>query len=323
MRMTVDWRRAQVRSAEQIAEDVRKIEFDVEGDLPPFDPGSHTNIVVTIGGQRAVRTYTCIPAGPGRMAIAVKRHPNSRGGSRFIWSLHAGNRVEMTVPENRFELSWRASHYLLLAGGIGVTPIYGMARALAASGQSLRMVYGASSVAAMPFLNELRELLGDRLELFPADQGKAIDLAAEIAVLPENAELYVCGPLGMLTAVKQAWAHARRPVSRLRYEVFGDNGKFAEMPFEVRVANKNVTVQVRPDQSLLDALIGAGVEMIYDCQRGECGLCAVQILELEAGTVDHRDVFFSDEEKHENRRMCSCVSRLTTGSAVIDIGYRL
>jgi ferredoxin-NADP reductase len=172
MRMTVDWRRAQVRSAEQIAEDVRKIEFDVEGDLPPFDPGSHTNIVVTIGGQRAVRTYTCIPAGPGRMAIAVKRHPNSRGGSRFIWSLHAGNRVEMTVPENRFELSWRASHYLLLAGGIGVTPIYGMARALAASGQSLRMVYGASSVAAMPFLNELRELLGDRLELFPADQGK-------------------------------------------------------------------------------------------------------------------------------------------------------
>ena len=74
---------------------------------------------------------------------------------------------------------------------------------------------------------------------------------------------------------------------------------------------------------MLDALIGAGVEMIYDCQRGECGLCAVQILELEGGTVDHRDVFFSDEEKHENRRMCSCVSRLTTGRAVIDIGYRL
>ncbi len=323
MRMTVDWRRAQVRSAEQIAEDVRKIEFDIEGDLPPFDPGSHTNIVVTIGGQRAVRTYTCIPAGPGRMAIAVKRHPNSRGGSRFIWSLHAGDRGEMTVPENRFELSWRAPHYLLLAGGIGVTPIYGMARTLAASGQSFRMVYGASSVAAMPFLNELRELLGDRLELFPADQGKTIDLAAEIAVLPENAELYVCGPLGMLTAVKQAWVRAGRPVSRLRYEVFGDNGKFAEMPFEVSVANKNVTVQVRPDQSLLDALIGAGVEMIYDCQRGECGLCAVQILELEGGTVDYRDVFFSDEEKHENRRMCSCVSRLTTGRAVIDIGYRL
>ena len=322
MRMNIDWRQAQVSSVEEIAEDVRRVEFAVDGGLPPFDPGSHTNIVVTIGG-RAVRTYTCIPAAPGRLAIAVKRHTNSRGGSRFIWSLNPGDRIEMTVPENRFELSWRAEHYLLIAGGIGVTPIYGMAKTLAQSGQSLRMIYGASSLAAMPFLNELRGLLGGRLALFPADQGRAIDLGAEIAGLPEGSELYVCGPLGMLNAVKQAWAQAGRPVSRLRYEVFGDNGKFAETPFEVTVANRDITVQVRPDQSLLDALTQAGVEMIYDCQRGECGLCAVKILEIEEGAIDHRDVFFSDEEKHENAHMCSCVSRLTAGRAVIDIGYRL
>ncbi len=323
MRMNMDWRRAQVYSVEEIAEDVRKVEVDIEGPLPPFDPGSHTNVIVMIDGQRAVRTYTCIQTASGRLAIAVKRHANSRGGSRFIWSLNPGDRTEMTVPENRFELSWRAEHYLLIAGGIGVTPIYGMAKTLAQSGQSLRMIYGASSLAAMPFLNELRERLGDRLALFPADQGRAINLEAEIAALPEGAELYVCGPLGMLNAVKQAWAQAGRPVSRLRYEVFGDNGKFAETPFEVAVANRDVTVHVRPDQSLLDALIGAGVEMIYDCQRGECGLCAVKILELQDGMVDHRDVFFSEEEKHENRSMCSCVSRLTAGRAVIDVGYRL
>lgn len=323
MRMNMDWRRAQVCSVEEIAEDVRKVEVDIEGPLPPFDPGSHTNVIVMIEGQRAVRTYTCIPTAPGRLAIAVKRHANSRGGSRFIWSLNAGDRIEMTVPENRFELSWRAEHYLLIAGGIGVTPIYGMAKILAGSGRSLRMVYGASSLAAMPFLDELRERLGDRLALLPADQGMAIDLGAEIAVLPEDAELYVCGPLGMLNAVKQAWAQAGRPVSRLRYEVFGDNGRFAETFFKVAVANRDVTVQVRPDQSVLDALIGAGVEMIYDCQRGECGLCAVKILKLQDGMVDHRDVFFSEGEKRENRSMCSCVSRLTAGSAVIDIGYRL
>lgn len=322
MRMNVDWRRAQVYSAEEIAEDVKKIEFDIGGCLPPFDPGSHTNIIVMIDGQRAVRTYTCIPSAPGRIAIAVKRHTNSRGGSRSIWSLNAGDQVEMTVPENRFELSWRAPHYLLIAGGIGVTPIYGMAKALAASKQSFRMVYGASSEAVMPFLNELQEWLGDRLELFPADQGKTIDLESEIAGLPEGAELYVCGPLGMLNAVKQAWAQAGRPTSRLRYEVFGDNGKFAETPFQVNVANTDITVQVRSDQSLLDALITAGVEMIYDCQRGECGLCAVKILDLGEAAVDHRDVFFSEEEKHENQHMCSCVSRLTTGRALIDVGLR-
>ncbi|MBB4008166.1 PDR/VanB family oxidoreductase [Allorhizobium taibaishanense] len=323
MRMNMDWRQAQVSSVEEIAQDVRKVEFNIEGLLPTFDPGSHTNVIVMIEGQRAVRTYTCIPAAPGRLAIAVKRHANSRGGSRFIWSLNPGDHVEMTVPENRFELSWRAGHYLLIAGGIGVTPIYGMAKTLAGSAQSLRMVYGANSLAAMPFRAELQDLLGDKLAVFPADQDMFIDLDAEIAVLPDDAELYVCGPIGMLNAVKEAWAKARRPVSRLRYEVFGDNGKFAETSFEVSVANRGVTVQVRPDQSLLDALIGAGVEMIYDCQRGECGLCAVKILELEHAVVDHRDVFFSEEEKHESRNMCSCVSRLTAGRAVIDVGYRL
>lgn len=321
MRMNTEWRQARVRSAEQIAEGVRRVEFELEGPLPPFDPGSHTNIAVSINGARAVRTYTCVPAAPGCMAIAVKLHPNSRGGSRFVWSLEPGDSVEMTLPENRFELSWRASHYLLIAGGIGVTPIYGMARALSAAGQSVRMIYGAASRSIMPFADELRALLADGIEFFPADEGLNFDLAAEIAALPEDGEVYVCGPLGLLDAVKRLWLASGRPVSRLRYEVFGDNGKFAETPFEVSVLNRDLNILVRPDQSLLDALIGAGVEMIYDCQRGECGLCAVRIVEKD-GMVDHRDVFFSDEEKGENHRMCACVSRLTGGSAVIDIGYR-
>lgn len=322
MRMNIDWRKASVIAATRIAEDVLMVEFVVEGALPAFDPGSHANIRVTIDGQGAIRTYTCIPTGQGRLAIAVKLHANSRGGSRFIWSLCVGDAVEMTVPENRFELSWRAPTYLLMAGGIGITPIYGMARALAARGQQVRLLYGAQSLAVMPFVAEMRVLLGERLELFCANEGQFIDLAREIAGLPADGELYVCGPLGMLDAVKLAWAEAGRPVSRLRYEVFGDNGKFAEASFEVSIANRNMTVAVRPDQSLLDALVEAGVDMIYDCQRGECGLCAVKILELDGG-VDHRDVFFSDEEKIGNHRMCTCVSRLTGGRAVIDTGYRV
>jgi vanillate O-demethylase ferredoxin subunit len=209
----------------------------------------------------------------------------------------------------------------LIAGGIGVTPIYGMARALSVAGQPLRMIYGAASRAAMPFAHELSDLLGDAIAFFPADEGRTFDLAQEIAALPEDGEAYVCGPLGLLETVKRLWLESGRPVSRLRFEVFGDNGKFAEAPFEVSVLNRGIDLIVRPDQSLLDALVGAGVDMIYDCQRGECGLCAVRIVEKH-GEVDHRDVFFSDEEKAENHRMCACVSRLTGGSAVIDIGYR-
>jgi vanillate O-demethylase ferredoxin subunit len=127
--------------------------------------------------------------------------------------------------------------------------------------------------------------------------------------------------MGMLNAVKSAWAEAGRPIGRLRYEVFGDSGEFAEAPFRVEVPGRQVTVEVRPEQTLLEALLGAGIDMIYDCERGECGLCAVEVLEHDRA-IDHRDVFFSEEEKHSGRRMCACVSRLAGGKAVIDVGYR-
>jgi len=322
MRNRVEWRDARVADIRQIAEDVRHIVFAVDGAVPRFDPGSHSNFRVDINGQPANRTYTIIPAPPGQIAMAVKLHPQSRGGSRFMWGLEEGQAVRLTLPENRFELSWRAPHYLLLAGGIGITPIYGMAKALAARGASLRVVYGARSRSLMAFAEELQALLGDRLVLRDNSVGEHVDLAAEFAALPQDAECYLCGPIGMLEAAKTAWSASGRPVSRLRYEVFGDSGLFAEKPFTVDVLNRDISVPVRPDQTLLEALLGAGVDMIYDCQRGECGLCAVRVVEKDA-EIDHRDVFLSANEKAENHRMCACVSRLTEGSAVIDVGYRL
>ena len=140
--------------------------------------------------------------------------------------------------------------------------------------------------------------------------------------MPENAEVYLCGPIGMLESARSAWTDSGRPISRLRYEVFGDSGRFAEAPFSVDILNCDVHVEVRPDQTLLDALLGAGVDMIYDCERGECGLCAVRIVLQHDAEIDHRDVFFSPEEKAGNGHMCACVSRLTEGNARIDIGYR-
>lgn len=321
MRNRVEWRDAKVAEIRQIAEDVRYIAFAVDGAVPRFDPGSHSNFRLEIDGMIANRTYTLVPAPKGQMAVAVKLHPQSRGGSRAMWALKLGDSIRMTLPENRFELSWRAEHYLLLAGGIGITPIYGMARALVARGASVRVVYGARSRGLMAFADEMQALLGDRLILRDNSRGQHIDLAAEFAALPDTAECYLCGPIGMLEAAKAAWAEAGRPVSRLRYEVFGDSGLFAEKPFTVDVLNRGISVEVRSDQSLLDALVGAGVEMISDCRRGECGLCAVSVLD-SAGQIDHRDVFFSAEEKAEGHKMCACVSRLTEGRAVIDVGYR-
>lgn len=316
-----EWRKAVVHDVSMPAEDVRMVTFAVDGLTGIHDPGSHTHIRVQINGAPAVRTYTVIPSVSGTLAIAVKLHPNSRGGSAFVWTLKPDDRIEMTLPENRFELSWRASRYLLVAGGIGVTPIYGMARTLASRGRPLRMIYGARSRAQMAFVADLEDCLGANLQTFEQDKGEAFDLDAEIAALPEDGEAYVCGPLGLLEAMRAAWRRSGRKVSRLRYEVFGDSGRFAEQPFQVDIAGIDRRVTVQSDQTMLDALIEAGVDMIYDCRRGECGLCAVTVVN-GTGEIDHRDVFFSESEREEAKRMCPCVSRVCGGEITIDTGYR-
>eukprot|EP00873_Tetraselmis_striata_P031215 jgi/Tetstr1/451479/TSEL_038515.t1 len=322
MRSKLEWRQARVAAVCNVASDVRQIDFALEGSLPRFDPGSHVNFQTQISGAPVTRTYSCVPTPhPGQIRVAVKLHEKSRGGSQFMWTLTPGDPITMSLPENRFELSWRAPYYLLLAGGIGITPIYGMALALQARGVPFRLVYGARSKALMAYADDILAQLGTSVALRDGEQEEFIDIAGEIAALPDNGELYVCGPIPMLNAVKAAWESAGRPPGRLRYEVFGDSGAFAEDAFEVTVANRGVTVSVRPDQSLLEALMAAGVDMIYDCQRGECGLCAVDVVD-RTGEIDHRDVFFSAEEKEEGKRMCACVSRLASGRATIDVGYR-
>jgi ferredoxin-NADP reductase len=321
MRNKLEWREAVVTRSEQIADDVRQFEFAVPGGVPRFDPGSHCNFKVGLAAGQTIRTYSCLPAKPGHLSVAVKHHEHSRGGSRFMWGLAEGDTIALTLPENRFELAWRAPYYLLMAGGIGITPIFGMAQALAKRGTPFRLVYGGRSRAVMAFADGLEETLGEAVQIHAGDLGQRVDVAAEIANLPPDGELYVCGPIDMLTAVKSAWQAAGRPMGRLRFEVFGDSGLYVEAPFEVDVQGLDRSVAVRPDQTLLDALMEAGVEMIYDCQRGECGLCAVDIVSHDA-PIDHRDVFFSEHEKQEGRRMCACVSRLAGGRAVIDVGYR-
>ncbi|WP_316356380.1 PDR/VanB family oxidoreductase [Devosia sp.] len=321
MRNRQEWRQGVLTRAEKIADDVRLLEFAVEGALPRFDPGSHSNFKVSLGEGQAIRTYSCLPAPSGHISVAVKHHEHSRGGSRFMWGLEVGAAIELSLPENRFELAWRAPYYLLMAGGIGITPIYGMALALKRRGIPFRLAYGGRSRSVMAFADALEAELGNAVAVHAGDAGGRIDVAAEIAALPADGELYVCGPIDMLNAVKAAWAAAGRPLGRLRYEVFGDSGLFAEGPFSVEVQGLGRSVAVRPDQTLLEALLGAGVDMIYDCQRGECGLCAVDIVAHD-GPIDHRDVFFSAEEKHEGTRMCACVSRFASGKAVIDVGYR-
>jgi vanillate O-demethylase ferredoxin subunit len=117
----------------------------------------------------------------------------------------------------------------------------------------------------------------------------------------------------MLEAAKLAWQRSGRPVEQLRFETFGNSGRFASEPFRVKIPRLGIEIDVPRNRTMLDALEAAGIDMIFDCRRGECGLCALTILEVD-GVVDHRDVFFSEAEKAANTKLCTCVSRVAGGS---------
>jgi ferredoxin len=132
--------------------------------------------------------------------------------------------------------------------------------------------------------------------------------------------MYVCGPVPLLDAARHAWEASGRPAAGLRYETFGNSGRFAPQAFHVRIPRHALDITVPADCSLLDALERAGVEAVFDCRRGECGLCTLDVLALD-GEIDHRDVFLSAHEKQRNTRLCACVSRVV-GSVTLDSSYR-
>lgn len=284
-------------------------------------PGSHLKVRIDTAGRDDFRSYSVVDYAAGIVRIAVKRQPESRGGSAHMWSLHPGAQLDIAPPRCDFPLTAGAAHYLLVAGGVGVTPMVAMAEQLAKRGNSLRMVYAARSADEFAYRDELQALLGERLELFAADTGEMLDIAAEIDALPADAELYMCGPFGLMEAVRHAWDAAGRPRAGLRYETFGSSGNYAAQAFTVKVPRLGVQVLVRENESMLDALENAGVGVVFECRRGECGLCSVDIVATD-GDVDHRDVFFSARQHAENRRMCVCVSRIANGSVTIDPAWR-
>ena len=322
MREVMEWQTGRLRSVRDVTPDIRLFEIEPDGKFKAPTPGSHINVTVQIGGRPDVRSYSIVgPCDDCVYRIAVKLLPDSRGGSAYMWRLAPGDRMTITEPGNHFELARRRPEYLLLAGGIGITPIYTMALALAEAGAEFRLLYACRSRQDLAFGDELRERLGDRLQVFIDEEGDRVDLAAEIARLAPGGEFYVCGPIGLLEATKRAWQDSGRPVDGLRFETFGNSGRFASQDFTVKIPRLGREIIVPRNQTMLEALEDAGVEMIFDCRRGECGLCAVKILEVE-GAVDHRDVFFSDTQKAANTHMCTCVSRAVNGSITIDTADR-
>ena len=315
------WTDARIVSFQDLTPTVREFVIAPASSALPHAPGAHLQVQLLLNGQPQTRSYSLIGSPDGQVyRIAVKRLEDGRGGSLAMWRLAVGDRLRVSPPQNHFQLDLNAPAYLLVAGGVGVTPLVFMALTLAPRSAPLRFLQAARSAAELAYAPLLRDTLGAGYRPFVSSQGEMIDFSAEIAELPPGAQLWVCGPAPMLDAARSAWALAGRPEVDLRYETFGSSGRFAPQAFQVKVPRQGVDITVAADESLLDAIELAGVQTLSNCRRGECGLCAMDVLDVE-GEIDHRDVFLSAAEKAQNKRICVCVSRVL-GTITLDCAYR-
>jgi vanillate monooxygenase ferredoxin subunit len=324
MATTNHFAKGRVRSVDDVASDVRMIEIEPSRPARPYPTGAHLDIAVVVDELPDIRSYSLVGEGPvdGAYRIAVKDVLDSRGGSRFVRELEPGATVEISEPESHFELQYGRPEYLLVAGGIGITPLLGMAYALERHARPFRLLYAARTPEQMPFVDELSELLGDRLEVFISAEGNRLDIGAEIERLHPDGELYLCGPVRLRDAALRAWHDRDRRRDRLQFETFASGGRFAPEEFVVRLADQDGReIVVRQNRTVLDALKDNDVDMIWDCLRGECGLCAVRVLDSE-GELDHRDVFLSEDQQRSGETLVTCVSRAVGGALTIDTGFR-
>ncbi|MFM9927645.1 PDR/VanB family oxidoreductase [Variovorax sp. H27-G14] len=287
--------------------------------LPPFTPGAHLGVqVMQPNGHAGQRAYSLAKPhdGSGCYEIAVLHEPQGAGGSAWMHGLAEGAVLSAHAPRNDFALHKGSVAPLLIAGGIGITPLLCMARALAQEGQAFEFVYATRSEEATAYLHEVRAL-GGMLVHDGGDASRGLDLRALLASPATGRHLHVCGPRGMVQAVVDTARALGWADDHVHFELFaGALEQAGDKAFEVRTLRSGKTLTVRPDQSLLDVLIAAGLDPLYDCRQGDCGVCAVDVVE---GVPDHRDHNLSPREKASGKTLCTCVSRAKTPHLVLDI----
>ncbi|QOF80584.1 PDR/VanB family oxidoreductase [Variovorax sp. 38R] len=242
--------------------------------------------------------------------------PQGAGGSTWMHALQPGAALTAHAPRNDFALHAGSTPPLLLAGGIGITPLLCMARSLAAEARPFEFVYATRCEEATAYLHEVRAL-GGTVVHDGGDPARGLDLRALLAAPVPGRHLHVCGPRGMVQAVIDTARALGWPDDHVHFELFaGAIEQAGDAPFEVRTLRSGKTLTVAPHQSLLDVLIAAGLDPLYDCRQGDCGVCVVDVIE---GVPDHRDHNLSPREKADGKTLCTCVSRAKTPHLVLDI----
>jgi vanillate O-demethylase ferredoxin subunit len=285
--------------------------------LPPFAAGAHIDVHLPNG---LVRQYSLCNA-PGethRYLIAVLRDADSRGGSQAMHDdVDAGTLLTISAPKNHFPLV-EAERTLLLAGGIGVTPILAMAETLAADGAAFEMHYCARAPERAAFVERIRGAGFAGQVRVHFDTDRTLDLDSLLAAPEPGTHLYVCGPQGFIDHVLDNAKARGWPAGQLHVEYFGAAAvdTDGDGPFDVRIASSGRVVPIPVGRTVLAVLAEEGVDIPYACEEGVCGTCLTRVLD---GVPDHRDRYLTDEERAANDQFTPCCSRARTPLLVLDL----
>ncbi|MNZ38370.1 Phenoxybenzoate dioxygenase subunit beta [compost metagenome] len=288
------------------------------GALPGFSAGSHIEIYLKEGLSRC---YSLLndPSRSDSYIIAVAKDTNGRGGSRFIHeNIHCGQTLEVSHPRNNFALCEAAENSILIAGGIGITPLWSMAQRLSTLGKTWDLHYIARSAEKAALAEEIRqrELPGNVNFIFTENSDESRDYLTGLLKEDDGkSHLYCCGPSGMIDSFINGTQHISP--ERVHFEFFSARNEVSlEGGFLIELAKSGKTLQIEKGKTILDVLIDNGVEIINSCREGICGACEVPLLQ---GQADHRDSILSEEEKEANKSIFVCCSGCKGEKLVLDI----
>jgi tetrachlorobenzoquinone reductase len=326
-----------ITSVRREADGIHSLEFRAldNGALPAFTAGSHIDLVLAPGLTRSY-SLSNDPQERDRYVVSVNKDPGSRGGSRHVHeALRVSDRLQISPPRNNFQLDETAGHTVLIAGGIGITPLKAMISRLDSLGLSWQLFYATKARATTAFLDELQRLeerqrgrvhfhfsaesngasLVDTSLVDTSLIDKRLDMRALVSAAPGSSHFYCCGPQSMMAAFEEATAAL--PRSRVHAEYFAAKGTAAvDGGFKITLRRSQRSLEVGRGSTILETLLAADVNVPYSCKEGVCGSCKVSVIE---GVPDHRDLVLSPDEHARNDQIMVCCSGSKTPSLVLDL----
>ena len=320
--MTAGTRKIDVTVAEvvEVNDLVKRFRFvrNDGGEMPTFSGGAHTVVEMRDGDITRLNPYSLMsdPRDRSCFMISVRRDDVGRGGSLFLHRhVKAGDKMRLSYPVNLFSLDLRARKHLMIAGGIGITPFLAQIAQVSAMHGQFELHYSVRSAALGSYADTLGQQHPNNVHIYHDDQGQAINLEGLLAGQPLGTHLYVCGPKGMITWVLKTATALGWPDEAVHSEEF--LAPQPGQPFAVTLARTGKTIHVGENQSLLEAIEGAGVDAPYLCRGGACGQCETEVVSHD-GQFIHRDHWLSDDQKACGDKIMPCVSRFEGRALVID-----